>query len=502
MTESEQIINIDNLRQISEILTNTLHISNDDVKQLIKANPRILNIEPNELRACLQTFLEELNVNPQHIISTLYKNIALFQNKAKLDYVRKIIGREFYMSPKRMGFGLLQNPSLLAMDISHENFETYVKTIVKNCGVDIRFVRNLFAESNIFGRSYFEPENFAETLNKRITILNIFGLSISDITNRPSIIANNTTSMRRRLKLAMLSGQDIKEYAQNKFRVNENIIWARWCAQNNGQYSINASIYARTNEFEALSEISQIDAMALYPLDPAAIKVLDKEFKEKFPEIDESLRLFYEQLHKKTPTRSVDEPKPTPEPSATTNETEQKAETAEKTDTEEHSSNYSITRAKRILGVNDLGLETLKVSLGIQEFDEKILSDILANFVTLNKYGFSTPEILANPKCLTLELSDLELRIKLSRINNRTNLQFLSRDYKFGQQTIFARTCGIKILTRSNVNVYDSEKRFAAKFGGDTETLIRLCVLDQKGIDVLNRLYEKATPKETTEELE
>ena len=118
--------------------------------------------------------------------------------------------------------------------------------------------------------------------------------------------------------------------------------------------------------------------------------------------------------------------------------------------------------------------------------------------------GFSSEEILSHPQALLLTSDKLMWRTKLAKINGLSNIEFLTKCYKFDASKIFPRTCGVKIMnTRSNAttnHIYNTELVFAKAFGESTQKLAEHCKLNETGRNLIDKLYMQAVNAGPTQE--
>lgn len=495
MTEKETL---KNLKIISETLKNTLNFCDDDTKGIVKSCPELLKADINTIKESINLFANVYVANKRYISSMIINHPSVLLDSKKVKDAAEVLCNRFGFKQHNIG-NILCNNACIITDFDFFDINPYLNQIKSETGVGETCLRNMFLFSTIFGNQY---TYMVDTLNEKIKLLEIYGVKKESIEEIPSILGNSILKMSTRVKLAMISGLSIDEFIHNKnFIINEKTIYSRMMENAKQGNLTPAKIYGNP-----LTSEEQYNLIRKYPFDKNAQEFVNREFSVLYPQLNAQINKFFDEM------RTNREQKTNSAATTTVSETNKMATTIENPSTqstkteielpvntaeqiEEKITPSHIRRAMRILGVGEKGLNIICHSLGIENFDQEKLNHIMNTHTLLLSYGFDSVEILAHPNCLKLDADKLETRVKLARINARTNTQFLTRDYKYSEETIFARTCGVKIMARQTgrpTNVYDSETNFSKAFGGDTKTLVRLCELNEKNRNVLEILYSKS----------
>lgn len=317
-----------------------------------------------------------------------------------------------------------------------------------------------------------QPEEKSDPRCSKQDILKVFG--IKQIPSDCRILYNSFDSLVFKLKVAKLDNCDMARYIQGAFMNSEEKVYARYMAQHKGLTKI-PTIYLSEANYIAQTGLSTQQLQDQFPLNENARTFINTQFAEKFPDIDYAVNFLID------PTSAKINPQPEQQPKQSTKETKEDL-------------SYELKRFMRITRLTQHQMESLADKLKNKKIsDVKQLNAIALNLVTLEEFGFSKDEIIANPSVLLVNHDKLVLRIKLSKIHNRTNKQFLSSDYKSSEETVFVRTCGVKIMKLSSSSlVYETEAKFTKNFGASTDELRRYCKLDQNGIDLIDSLFAKS----------
>lgn len=234
LTEQEAL---NNLRLLNAELTTTLHLAQSEIKDLVKLNPALLTVDMNEAHKCLSLLVNKYGCPPHRIVKMLSKRAYVLESEQAILDAEKRLSSRFHLHNRQFGNGLLLNPRVLKM--SDVQTEEYINAIKNDCRVSDQFVRNLFLGSIIFGHSFSESKNFTAPINKRLYILEIFGLKREQLEEHSSIVGSHTSAIRNRLKMALLNDLPLEDFASGKFMASEKVIWAKMQARENGQYPID-----------------------------------------------------------------------------------------------------------------------------------------------------------------------------------------------------------------------------------------------------------------------
>lgn len=490
MTEKEAL---QKLRVISGILKNNANLNDDEIKEIANKHPEILNADPNTIKDTVNLFIN-VYLSNKKLSKTMFINFpAVLTDSKKVKDVANVLYNRFGFKQHNIGNILCANPCIIT-DFEFYDINPYLNQMKSELNISETTLRNMFLKSTIFGN---QNTYMIDVLDEKFKLLEVYGIAKNMTEENPSILGNSLLKISTRIKLAMINGLELEKFVKNKnYIISEKVIYSRMM-ENAKHKNDPTSIYNNplTNE-------EQYKLIQQYPFNKEAQNFVNNEFKVTFPELNRKVDVFFENLHIARETKIKNSLSPVESSGAkavsTLEQTEEKPKEIKEEKLEEQSTESTtpnhIKRAMRVLGVGEKGLNIICCSLGIEDFNEEKLNHIMNNYTLLLGYGFDSVEILASPSCLKLDPEKLELRVKLAKINGRTDHQFLTRDYKYSEETIFARTCGVKIMARQTdkpANVYGSETKFAKSFGGDTKTLLRLCELNEKNKNVLEILYSQ-----------
>ena len=316
-------------------------------------------------------------------------------------------------------------------------------------------------------------------------IIKAFG--IASMPSNSSIFMNSIESMLFKLQLAKLDGISMDKYANGSFMCSETKAYARYMLQLSGRTQL-PTIYISEQSYISETGFNAKQIQEMYPLTDEAKKFIEDRFEHTFPEIAQELKYIFNPTLEKEIKRSL------PTISETNEATPQvQLEKTEQVHEQKEALSYKLKRFMRITQLSHDEVLSLGDTLTKRKhITEKDLNAIALNFTTLRDFGFSKDEIISHPLALLVNQDKLILRLKLAKIHERTNKQFLTSDFKASEETVFVRTCGVKIMKLAGSSlVYETEAKFSKLFGATTNELRRFCRLDQNGLDLIENMYAK-----------
>lgn len=129
-------------------------------------------------------------------------------------------------------------------------------------------------------------------LEKKMDMAIAFGFTPKELT-RASILTMDINTLSDRIKLAMLNGLTKKEFLRlENYHMSPHRVYARRRAMQNGEWEKGLSIYASSRFYLGIGRPIQDKYFEQkYPFDSAGRQILNLEFAQKFPEIQERLEI-------------------------------------------------------------------------------------------------------------------------------------------------------------------------------------------------------------------
>lgn len=468
-----------NINQIRAILAREIHMVDEQINYVLLTMRDIDKITAYDFSNVISTLKNAYNLKDTQIVTLLNSNppAELF-NLDNLMSKMKLFQRTLETTACNYKFAVLNNPHAFAK--TDDELEAFIFEAKRDLGMDNTFMRNLLTRTGDFAR---DIENYIPLAKAKLDYLYAMGFTPEQISAKPGLLSGSLNSISTRLIYAYCNEIPMEQYLEESLFIStEEKIHARTMACRSGLFKKDL-IYEPESLFASMSGYKTSELKKVFPFTTHAKADLLREFGEKYPELS---------------AISVEEyKKANDQITAHINSIKRNKVTRDNTENTEEQSLVS----------NELIIDALKTSLGVENLNKNRQAIVLNNIEMLQSMGFSKEELLANPSALTLSSDRLMWRVKLARINGRTNEEFLGNDYRHDEMVIFPRTCGVKIMnTRTKAtarHIYNSELVFARTFGTSTSRLSASCKLNAQGRKLVQKLYlEAINPEENQDEKE
>ena len=389
---------LDRLRRLQYKFEIELQTPGYKFKSIIEENPSLIYVDFKEIPDVLNFIKNECFLTNDAAITICKKlkpehfNMNLISKKQEELYDLLKLGKTSF------GRGLSRSYRIL--DMTREEIESWINCMKDNFQVDDRFLATAFTDCVYFGVS--DP-CFLHYFKQKRDFFNMLGIETAKYNNEPQIFNFTLTKLNYKLKLALLNGLSINDFIDKKYLTSPEKIYARFIAKQNGEFPLN-TVYLSEKDVRLNTGKSSNDFVEQYPFNDEAMRKINTEFMERFPDLNERISQFvidaqnsYQeniyakpsntQLENKETTIKIKDQE-TSSKSIEDNNICQKQKQIKPHET----TKTQTSRIKRLLGalnLDDFSLNILKHGLDIEEFNKENTPLVVANFLTLEDFGFS-----------------------------------------------------------------------------------------------------------------
>ena len=280
-----------NEEKICLTLYNYLRLDADGIREFLRQNPFILDVEPEEFLETLKGLCNRYllsSYDVEYLIS-YYPEIVF--NKSKFQDKENLFKEIFSCSEVAYGQVLKYNSHLLMA--GNEKIIEFVNRIKRECDVTNTFVKNLFLKTRSV--SVYVGDVFFNELNSKLKLLSIYGISSKDIENIPSICYKSLVNLDRKLKFALLLGIEKDDFLDHKYKLSKENIYSRIMANKKGVISIE-DLYCSDNVLCMKTGYSSEELDNMFQYNKSIDDRLNSEFKRKFPELSQEIDDFFKNI--------------------------------------------------------------------------------------------------------------------------------------------------------------------------------------------------------------
>lgn len=495
------------IEEVQKVISEKFGVSLLTALKIIENNESLRCISPQEFSAVIDLLKTRYYIDNNELIN-LTKELNFAKKHLACEVLQEkeqILYRECNVSPLQFGMILRENKRMYISD--PEKLVEFISVLKIDVGLNPRFIKNIFTRSAIYDR--YNANNVGTDMNWKIRYLTEYGITEDMLSENPAILGTGFRNIDAKLKLALINGVTLEEFLVDKHYFSPANIYAKYKAKEMGIIDIETP-YTSEKNLKIKTGFSTADLMKEFVWDGKAYREINQQFVDLFPEQAPVINQKYHEISNEIKSAineaqnqqvadlymqvkdAKENDRLTQDKESVQKETPQVEPTVVAPVKERTEEDKLQMKARRLLGLDDFGLSVLYSGLKIKKPTEAVVKHIAYNMQLLSEYGFKKEDILARPSVLKVDPNKLEVRIKLARINKRTDLQFLTKDYRCSEETIYARTCGVKIMKPSHsLYVYDSEEKFSRNFGSSTANLARLCKGADEGMKMIDKLYQE-----------
>lgn len=409
---------------ITDVLAN-IGFSDLEINALTKNKPELFKLNPVLLEMNLNTLKDDFSFSKEELYYLICNNLTtLCFNTDKYQELYNLLNEQNKITYAQFKKYLLYNKNA---DELNQDFINKYTTILNNiCG---------FTAADCSALLKTSPAYCFTTPNRllcKLKVLELFGISKSDLNYRYEILTPGFRKLARSLKVnALCTPNDSEQFINSGQKLPVFLLNTRflYLVDNNLDLSL---IYTPTDvEFEELTGASKGTLYSLYNNSDENNARIDEIFSKTYPSLDReinALNQIYDTIKEENFTASIE------------------------------NENYIQENAQLIEKV--FKLNSLGYSIDEQE-----------NIETLLTFGYSLDEITQKPNALKLENQTLRVRLALAELSNQSHESFLSGGYKKREDKIFARFMGLKASLGNFDSIYLNEEQFSKCTGLKTDKL-------------------------------
>lgn len=480
--------NDDNAKLTALLLSKLYNITDEEFAKILGFYPHILTKSTNQLLLNIENITQKYDASEETIRKILINNPAAIANSYhETNNLYKYLKDVYNISPREFRNVLINGWSFFKY--SFDNMHAYDESLKQICG----FNQNDVAHFVLDTATTCTIDPYAT--NAKLKLLNMFGISIDDLINMYgqkdyNILGNNIHKIASRLKVAELASVSSKELISKHHRLSKEALTRRLIYKDKFNNDIN--ILLINDELEENYGIND--------------EILKQKFANYSPtELDYYVYYKYALLNPEKHNQieqlilELNNSPLSISPTINRN-TEYKAiKTAKE----------NIVLNNFVGGDSELGEKAKKLKRYFKLSDEEIISlfesspklkeqatgSLLMNFATLTNIGLTPSEIILKPQVLSHEPNALKIKAAISALSGSNPKTFISTNYKYKLDKVFARYCYINGLHYKGNITYATEEKFQKEIGFDTELLTKMYPLTETNINNLLHYFEEQKNK-------
>ena len=451
-----------------DFLKERFEFNDRSIESLIKVAPDILTTDNGLFRHNLSTM--SFLVGREHLARTLFQNPKLLTDDTNaLRNIFEFLHSNYGVTRSEFSWIILRDPSFVCLD--RQQFEDNIQFLKENYGMDKKGLKSLILHAP---RMSYKLSK--DAFKNKLDLLAVFGVRAGDLEeNAYSILGNSLANIEYKFKLGLLNKLSPNEIVSDKVSFAPAKVYAHMMATAKEELK-PGHIYASSRKIDELARLGaglpQDVILNKYKFDENAIAKVDTIFARNFSEIQAKLELFKKGL--------------------------EEIEVESMTDAQNLALSKLDKRLKRICGLSDEQLETLKRGVGV--LTEYNVGNIALNFHNLMNMGFDVEEIIKMPKILKTSPKETRIKAMLSRLAGKSDAQFIKRNYTYSSASVYAKLEEVKEQGIGAANIYDGNEdfeRYLFRDAGQTCTvnfLKTIHPLDDKAVERLEGEYLEKFP--------